>query len=48
MLFEDVEPIVPSSALVIDPRAQQRQLIRPQSTLASGALPSLLAQAAPP
>lgn len=47
MLFEGVEPVVPDSALVVDPPAEQRQLIGPQPAGASRALASLLDQATP-
>ena len=48
VLFEGVEPVVPGAALVVDPRAEQRQLIGPQPAGAPGALAPLLDQAAPP
>jgi hypothetical protein len=48
MLLEGVEPVVPCAALVVDPRAEQRQLVGPQPAGASSALLSLLDQAAPP
>lgn len=47
MVFESVEPVVPGSALIVDPGAQQRQLIDSQPTRTPGALTSLLDQATP-
>ena len=46
VLFEGVEPVVPGPALVVDPRAQQRELVDLQPAGPPGALTSLLDQAA--
>lgn len=48
MLFKGVEPVVPGATLVVDPAAEQRQLIGSKPAGASGAFASLLDQAAAP
>ncbi|GIF07594.1 hypothetical protein Asi03nite_51320 [Actinoplanes siamensis] len=48
MLLQGVEPVVPGSALLVDPRAQLCELGGSQPAGPPGALSSLLYQAAPP